>query len=176
MSPNRCRQCVHHAHMNSREDPTHSHKHGISASDRAVSRGRVAWASRTGICTGREVRSAAQTSPQVRLIIAAGNLRRALLGANHGLKGASQQRMLDAPDMFFENGLAIGVVERRDRLAEFIARPPKKARRGPPPLPAERVNSIRRNQHRQFVLRFPRDLGIACCAPWMKLLPRQRGT
>ena len=65
--------------------------------------------------------------------------------------------MLDTSDVLFENRLSSGIIERFDRLADFVARAPKEARCRPPPLPAERIDSIRRHQHRELVIRIPRD-------------------
>jgi hypothetical protein len=101
--------------------------------------------------------SAAQTRPQFRLPASIGIRLRPGLGMNRRLKGAPQPGMLDTPDVLFENGLTFRIIELRDRLANLIARSPKEARRRPPPLSTERIDCIRRHQHRQLVLRIPRD-------------------
>jgi hypothetical protein len=100
---------------------------------------------------------APQTSPQARLTASIGDLLRALLGMNGGLKGSSQPNMLDTLDVLFEDGLSSRIIERRDRLADLIARAPKEGRCRPPPLPTERVNSIRHHQHCELVLRISRN-------------------
>jgi hypothetical protein len=76
---------------------------------------------------------------------------------NGGLKRSSQPGMLDPPDVVLENGLSPGIIERRNRLADFFARAAKEGRGRPPPLPTERVNSICHHQHRKLVFRLPCD-------------------
>jgi hypothetical protein len=112
---------------------------------------------RRATMNGRQASSAPQTRPQVRLIASARRLRRFLLGMNGSFKSSSHREMFYPLDVPFENCLSFGIVERRDRRADFVARAPKEGRRRPPPLPPERVNSIRHHQHRERVVRIPRD-------------------
>jgi hypothetical protein len=112
---------------------------------------------RMATMNGRQASLALQTRPQVRLIASARKLRRFLLGMNGSFKSSSHREMFYPLDVPFENCLSFGIVERRDRRADFIARAPKEGRRRPPPLPPERVNSIRHHQHRERVIRIPRD-------------------
>jgi hypothetical protein len=112
---------------------------------------------RRATMNGRRASSAPQTRPQVRLIASARRLRRFLLGMNGSFKSSSHREMFYPLDVPFEDCLSFGIVERRDRRADFIARAPKEGRRRPPPLPPERVNSIRHHQHRERVVRIPRD-------------------
>src|SRR5580704_1821122 len=110
---------------------------------------------RTDLCG--QATSTPPIRPQIRLIDRSGSCGAYLLAMNGGLESPPQPGMLNAQNVLLENGLSPRIIERPDRLTNFFARTAKEGRGRRPPLPTERVNSIRNHQHRDLVVGIPRN-------------------